>query len=473
MGHPALVQQDLFEPESYLKNHRGNAYFALLSATPGSSYKRQKSYPVSVMPEVIRALHSSYNGLDSWISQAEFFAPTRRLVHVSRIGLLFADLDCYKVGIEGSPESTTNRLLRFCEKHVIPTPSIVVFSGRGLQVKWLLSTAIPQQAIPRWNALQQVLNDKLQAFGADTKALDASRVLRLVQTVNTKSNEIVRVVHHDPSAVHDFDKLVSKMYTNWSGIDPACDQHSLVIDGNGNVIFQLGNETRNSLPIREWVDHSQSKNTIGLRKFLGFQLAWDRLADLRKIAVMRTTKNGAVPDGQRDTFVFLAAVFLSQATQDQARIYDELKALSKEFVPHWTWEQVQNSASSALSRLKSHIKGEQIEFNGTVVSPRYAFRNETLISEKWLGISSVEETELQTIISTSEAKRRDAIRAKEKRLASGSVTRDQYLKNHELRRTSAILMRAQGKSWEDIAKALDYKNSESARKSAHQSQTTL
>ena len=45
---------------------------------------------------------------------------------------------------------------------------------------------LPQAALPRWNALQRELVSRLADLGADPKARDASRVLRLVSTCNTK-----------------------------------------------------------------------------------------------------------------------------------------------------------------------------------------------------------------------------------------------------------------------------------------------
>lgn len=463
MGLPVHRQTELFEPDLYLQNYSGKAYFALLRSTPGSNYKQQRSYPVDVMPQVLQAVHARPDGLDWWISQAEFYAPTRRLIHLSRIGLLFADLDTYKLNLPGSPEAISNRLLRYCETHAIPAPSLVIFSGRGLQLKWLLKTPLPQAALPRWNAVQQVLHGLLQDFGADAKALDASRVLRLVQTVNTRSGEKVRVIHEDQTAKYDFDQLSKRLLPFGREVDASFDQFDLAIDAYGNVSMDTAKSRQPAVNEIVWKDHRGQKNTIGLQQFFGFQLAWDRLADLRALAELRKRQDGAVPDGQRDVFVFLSAVFLSQATVDQNRLYDELKSLTKEFVPHWDWSKVMGSASSALSRLKDHIRGDRVSFNGYQVSPRYAFRNETLVSSAWLGINAEEERQLRTIISGTEAKRRDALRARAKREAAGHGSRQQYLENNEQRRASGRLMRAAGRSWGEVAVALGYKTAESAR----------
>lgn len=462
MGY-ALRQTELFEPDLYLRNTRGNAYFALLNSTPGSGYKRQRSYPVDVMAQVIQSIHSNPDGRDWWVSQAEFFAPTRRLVHLSRISLLYADLDTYNLNLSGSPEALSKRLLRYCEQQDIPAPSLVVFSGRGLQCKWLLTTPLPQSALPRWNAVQQVLNNLLMNFGADANALDASRVLRLVQTVNSKSGEKVRLLHDDPSARYEFDQLAKKLLPFDRDVGEKFDHLNIAVDAFGQVYLDMERSQKPAAETIVWRDHRGEKNTIGLRQFFGFQLAWDRLADLRELASLRKTEAGSVPDGQRDKFVFLSAVFLSQYSLDRNRIYDELKALCKEFVPHWSWSQVMGSASSALSRLKDHIDGKTITCNGIAVSPRYRFRNSTLVSEQWLGIDPAEERQLRTILSETEAKRRDAERAQAKRIAAGGQSRTQYLESHEQKRASGRLMRAAGMSWDEVAKELGYKTARSAR----------
>lgn len=459
----ALRQTELFEPDLYLRNTRGNAYFALLNSTPGSGYKRQRSYPVDVMAQVISSVHANPDGRDWWVSQAEFFAPTRRLVHLSRIGLLYADLDTYNLNLSGSPEALSKRLLRHCQQQDLPAPSLIIYSGRGLQCKWLLTTPLPQSALPRWNAVQQVLNSLLMDFGADSNALDASRVLRLVQTVNTKSGERVRVLHDDSDARYDFDLLAKKLLPFDRDVGEKFDHLSIGIDAFGQVYLDMERSQEPAAETIVWRDHRGEKNTIGLKQFFGFQLAWDRLADLRALAALRKTGTGAVPDGQRDKFVFLSAVFLSQAMLDRNRIYDELKALGREFVPHWSWHQVMGSASSALDRLKDHIDGKSVMFDGRPVPPRYRFRNATLVSDAWLGIDASEERELRTIISSTEAKRRDAERARAKRVALGVMTRQEFVDCKEQKRISGRLMRASGASWAEVAMKLGYSSPDSAR----------
>ena len=138
------------------------------------------------MPTVLNLIDKSR---DTWLTQAEFIRPNRRVVNLARVGLLFADLDTYRTpwATGRTPEQLAASVLYFCAQEGIPTPSMLIFSGRGIQAKWLLDGTIPRQALPRWNACQKYLIDRLRPVGADVAAKDASRVLRLVETVNSKA----------------------------------------------------------------------------------------------------------------------------------------------------------------------------------------------------------------------------------------------------------------------------------------------
>ena len=74
-----------------------------------------------------------------------------------------------------TPEEVSLSVRTFLHDEGIPAASLIVSSGRGLYLKWLFETPIPQSALPRWNAVQCELVERLQGFGADPMAKDASR----------------------------------------------------------------------------------------------------------------------------------------------------------------------------------------------------------------------------------------------------------------------------------------------------------
>ncbi|MEG3973677.1 hypothetical protein QT970_03515 [Microcoleus sp. herbarium8] len=360
----------------------------------------QDSYRLDLMPQVLDLLDPRQ---DSWLSQAEFTKPNRRVVNLARIGLLFADLDTYRLPghAEKSPEQLAAGLLYYCRQEGIPVPSLIVFSGQGLQAKWLLKGTVPRAALPRWNAVQRHLIDRLSEWGADRAAKDASRVLRLVETTNCKTGQICRVVHVENENAQPlrycFEYLAEALLpvARWD-IEAYKKARKLkVIDGG-----------------------TKSK----LRTFNGRTLAWDRLEDLRKLAELR----GGVKKGERMQHLFwnLNFLLLSGATH-AGQMHHEAVALAHEIDPAWNHRTPE--LSTLYCKAKAYAAGERIEFGGRKFLPLYTPKNDTLIS--LFGITTDEERQLKTIISKSTAKRRDAERDTARRRERGAVEREQYETN--------------------------------------------
>ena len=142
------AEQELFEPGEYLQPSGRPGYFSVLAKPSGRV--RQDSYELQHLPTVIEALNPDS---DAWITQAVFKEANRRAVNLRDVGVLFVDLDTYRcTGLAGkTPEEQVALLLMFCGQEGLPEPSIVLFSGRGLQVKWLLSEAVEPVALFEWN----------------------------------------------------------------------------------------------------------------------------------------------------------------------------------------------------------------------------------------------------------------------------------------------------------------------------------
>src|SRR5512143_2967509 len=84
-----------------------------LSRCPKLKPRIQKSYRLSEMPQVIESLDQNR---DTWISQAEFIRPNRRVVYLLRLNLCFVDLDYYKAPWKTyQPDEMANILRGFCQ----------------------------------------------------------------------------------------------------------------------------------------------------------------------------------------------------------------------------------------------------------------------------------------------------------------------------------------------------------------------
>ena len=345
-------------------------FFSIL--VQGETRKYQSSHKLSEMHRVLGLVDPAR---DTWISQAEFMAPNRRVVNLARVGLLFADLDTYRMpwAVGRSPDSLAESALYLCLEQGVPPPSIMVFSGRGLQAKWLLTRPIPRQALPRWNACQRHLIDRLKVVGADVAAKDASRVLRLVETVNSRSGEICRVVH---------------LETGEDGDPLRYDFEDLA-----NALLPVGRITLEEQRKARTLEVLSGGKSSNLRGFNGRQLAWDRLEDLRRLAVMR----GGIKEGERMTHLFWQINFmLLSGVTNSFQMFHEARALAKQIAPGWAGHRNQELSTLYL-KSKQFEAGERVEFLGKKLPPLYTPRNQTLID--LFHITADEQNAMRTLIS--------------------------------------------------------------------------
>ena len=226
----------------------------------------------------------------------------------------------------------------------IPVPSLILFSGRGLQVKWLLDRPLPRAALPRWNALQTHLVALLAPFGADPGARDAARVLRLVDTLNTRSGERVRVLWLNETAGevkhYPFESLAEMILPR--SRDALKEQRQAQAERRARLTVIPGSKTGN------------------LRAFSGRQLAWDRLEDLRTLAKLRGWMEHGIPHGYRSKYVHWCLNFLLlSGAVHSSQLFQEAQALVREVCPDFTKE-VRSVLSTLYRKAQAYEAGEKI-----------------------------------------------------------------------------------------------------------------
>jgi hypothetical protein len=213
-------------------------------------------------------------------------------------------------------------------------------------------------------------------LGADPNAKDASRVLRLVNTMNSKSGETCRVVHIKTE-----------------------------LDGEP-VRYNLEYLAKVLLPVARWnieaerraraerrrLNLLQGGHTGNLRTFNGRQLAWDRLNDLRLLPNLR----GGVVTGERMLHFFwrLNFLLLSGATP-AGQMYSEAAELARELDPSWNYRSAE--LMTLYDKVKAYKAGGKVEFGGRKLLPLYTPTNSTLIS--LFHITDDEQRKLHTIIN--------------------------------------------------------------------------
>ena len=116
--------------------------------------------------------------------------------HVSRLKWLYVDLDYYHSCYRDFSKTQIIGLLEFDYfGKIIPVPTYIVDSGRGLYLLWKINEHI--KAYPRWEKMQLYLCNCLKEFGADRKVVsDSARVLRCIGSINSKCGTKVEVLQH-------------------------------------------------------------------------------------------------------------------------------------------------------------------------------------------------------------------------------------------------------------------------------------
>ena len=316
----------------------------------------------------------------------------------------------------------------------LPWPSLIVWSGRGVHLYWL-HAPMPAQVLPVWQRCQDVIVKALLFAGADLAAKDCTRVLRVCGTINAKNGAVVLGHIYDPEP--------------W-------DWHSLCDEILGPRVEPKAAQVR---------DLATARADRGQRLRTGSIYDWWHLVYRDLIAIAEKHWFGGIPEGHRDQFLFLSSVALSWFAHPST-LEAELTRRAQTWTPGLKAREVRAAIDSSLKRAQRAAAGETVLFNGQERDPRYWYKRETLHGLMAPLIDAELAPTLRAIVSDEirEQHRRET-EAKRDRVAEGrySLKRDEYQSNAEQKRATARLLRAQGKTWAEVAQAVGYKDANSAR----------
>ena len=179
---------------------------------------------------------------------------------------------------------------------------------------------------------------------------------------------------------------------------------------------------------------------------------------------------GGIPEGRRDTFLFLMANSLSWFACPDA-LQTEIVKTAKTFTPSLTLRQVETYTKPILKRAKEAAEGKKYSWQGREVDPRYAFRAETL--RDWLGGSELITPELWPELRALAP--REVI--DERRQERDKGRRNKRIAEHlqhraemaDQRRTEALRLRAEGLSWSEVGERMGISEG-AAKKLGHRAQ---
>ena len=295
-------------------------------------------------------------GENIYITLNTFYKPCRRLECIKELNFVYIDLDYYKT--KYTKEQVIMNLESNYFNKIIPATNYIIDSGRGLALLWNINK-VTSKALPLWKAIQEYLYHQLKEFGADRQALDATRVLRVPGSINSKSKTVVSII----------------------------DEYDYIYD-----LREIQKEFLPELKPKEKRKGRPKKINYVYRER---SLYYARIHDITKLCELREYDLR----GHREIILFLYRYYLCSFTEDTKKALEDVLELNSMFISPLKENEVIRATRSAE---KCYLDKNK----------EYKYKNETLID--LLEITEYEETQMSTIISKGEYKRRDRVYQKNK-----------------------------------------------------------
>lgn len=313
-----------------------------------------------------------------------FYKPVRGIQNIRKINSIYLEYDRHNGPIPTNLDIQS--LLYFLDKDVfnsVPQPNLIINSGRGIHLYWLLEN-LPYQAIPLWTIVRDKMVDELKkidvkGFKLDTNSMDLARVYRLPGTINTKTNTLCETIYKD-NGRYRLDEIIQGYYPELQIIEKTKNKPKTKLDKKQRQVVSMYNV---------------------------YNLHYTRLVDIVKLVELREGK----VEGNRELICFLYRYYSCLYKKDpQEALLDTLE-LNKKFAKPLLGEEVKKATVSAEKAYNEWLEtvdliGKYPIFNADKEGRRqfyikgYNYRNSTLI--KLLNITPEEQKHMQTIISREE-----------------------------------------------------------------------
>lgn len=333
---------------------------------------------------------------DVYITPNSFYIPKRSNENIRHFRALYIDLDLQDR--YSKTEAFYETYIR-AAKGQIPKPSMIIDSGRGLHLYWRIEHA-PKGAAYTWQELEDYLYKNLKPLGADIKATDGARVLRLPNTINSKNNSVCEVLE-----LNDFKYSMYELRETY-------------------LHYQKKDKP-------EPKERQQSKGKIK-HIFNTYTLHIARAEDMETITKLR----GYKVKGYRNSILHCYCYWKGIYIRDTENLYDVVAGLNNKLVSPLKDTEIKaivKSTSKAIEKFIDYEQGLRSKEDKRVSKAMrdkggYWYSNETLIN--MLEITEQEQRHLKTIIGSKEKNRRkNEQRYKARRNENGLTSREQKKTN--------------------------------------------
>lgn len=369
--------------------------------------------------QFIKSIRDYENKQDVYLTPNAFISPRgkrsygKKKDNVTVLKNIFMDLDVLEK-TDYDIVTAHIEILQLVQQGVIPMPTMIICSGRGLHLYWSIGAyKATTSLIAYYIKLTKCLYDKLKYLGADkSKITDYSAVLRLPGTVNSRNNSRCYVVesHNLSYTMKELQEVYFKNNVVFKPKPKKVIQTKLkVIEGNNEVI------------------PDKSKAKLAVAKTAG-TLNSKRCSDIEKLIKLRNYNM----TGCRENTLFLLAIFKFGCRKDYLEILEYLEIINNSF---------KNSNDSKV--MKAINSAENYYKQGK----KLRYTHEKLI--ELLKITEEEQRQLDVIINSEVKENR---RRERRRNEEGLTAKQQQKKNT---RESVQLLKSKGLTQSQISKTLD------------------
>lgn len=188
-----------------LHDDRNSFYFVSTDASGIWTEKSVRKHQLAILPLSLKANY--------YFSRNGFNGSRRKVERARQLNALFFDLDCHDADsatCDSLINEALDRITDAAARDMIPQPNLIVHSGRGLHLYYVLSRSVPyrlnasilnEKALNFFsdiqerlaNIFEQLLGD-IQGIDVDRKVFDFTRVARIPGTFNVKANRFARLI---------------------------------------------------------------------------------------------------------------------------------------------------------------------------------------------------------------------------------------------------------------------------------------
>lgn len=382
--------------------HGDNRAFVALFQKRGSERPRQYFHNGNKLADHVHEWipdEDVYVSLNTFsFNRREQSAPERTAERVLRLNALYTDLDFYKLGI--SKEEALARIDEMIANEEVPPPSVIVHSGRGLQLIWLLEyMTVTPGYLRLWQRMQQAIFEMFLPLNADNAAKSVAQIYRVPGGTNSKNGVTVTAeyLRHSRYPINELKEwLLEELPADWKE--------------QRKERLQKRTESRLTAPY---------KPAEGKRKATRYTAYKALKTDVEMLVNMR---GGYV---NRRRLMFYYAVFAMEVLQDASKLEIAVEELN---------DRLYKPLPSSFLRgvVQSGVRSYELARDDTAKAAAkrmgwqagYTFTNAYLIEN--LEMTLEEQRSMAFIISEEEKQRRNTEYQQKKRRAAGMKTALEY-----------------------------------------------